>query len=85
VRRVHGPATDSLKKTMTTLTGDLLQLALDGIFDVIVHGCNCQFQMGKGIALSIKGIFPKAHAADRLTPRGNVSKFGTISGADHFC
>ncbi|TGR89566.1 phosphatase, partial [Mesorhizobium sp. M2E.F.Ca.ET.209.01.1.1] len=27
---------------MRTIRGDLLQLALDGAFDAIVHGCNCQ-------------------------------------------
>jgi O-acetyl-ADP-ribose deacetylase (regulator of RNase III) len=67
---------------MKTLTGDLLQLALDGIFDVIVHGCNCQCQMGKGIALSIKRIFPEAFAADQSTPKGDASKLGTVSVAE---
>ena len=67
---------------MKTLTGDLLQLALDGTFDVIVHGCNCQCQMGKGIALSIKRIFPEAFAADQSTPKGDASKLGTISVAE---
>jgi O-acetyl-ADP-ribose deacetylase (regulator of RNase III) len=67
---------------MKTLTGDLLQLALDGTFDVIIHGCNCQCQMGKGIALSIKRIFPEAFAADQSTSKGDVSKLGTISVAE---
>ncbi|CUI06292.1 macro domain-containing protein [Massilia antarctica] len=67
---------------MKTLSGDLLQLALDGTFDVIVHGCNCQCQMGKGIALSIKRMFPEAFAADQSTPKGDVSKLGTISVAE---
>lgn len=67
---------------MKTLTGDLLQLALDGRFDVIVHGCNCQCQMGKGIALSIKRLFPEAFAADQATPKGDAGKLGTISVAE---
>jgi len=29
---------------MHTLSGDLLQLALEGRFDVIIHGCNCHCQ-----------------------------------------
>ncbi|PMU98153.1 phosphatase, partial [Pseudomonas sp. GP01-A4] len=28
--------------------GDLLHLARQGDFDVIIHGCNCQCAMGKG-------------------------------------
>jgi len=46
---------------MNVIPGDLLRLALDGRFDVIVHGCNCQCAMGKGIALSIKQQFPEAY------------------------
>ncbi|NHZ99221.1 macro domain-containing protein [Massilia sp. CCM 8734] len=67
---------------MKTLTGDLLQLALDGAFDVIVHGCNCQCQMGKGIALSIKRLFPEAFAADQASAKGDMAKLGTISVAE---
>jgi O-acetyl-ADP-ribose deacetylase (regulator of RNase III) len=67
---------------MRTLHGDLLQLALDGRFDVIVHGCNCQCQMGRGIALSIKQRFPEAYAADCATPKGDPAKLGTISIAE---
>jgi len=28
---------------------------------VLVHGCNCQGQMGSGVALLIRQIYPKAH------------------------
>jgi O-acetyl-ADP-ribose deacetylase (regulator of RNase III) len=44
---------------MKTVVGDLIQLALNGEFDVIIHGCNCQCVMGKGIALSVKKYSPK--------------------------
>ncbi|MCT8176347.1 macro domain-containing protein [Variovorax sp. CY25R-8] len=67
---------------MKTVTGDLLQFALDGKFDVIVHGCNCQCQMGKGIALSIKQRFPEAYAADCRTTKGDERKLGTFSEAE---
>jgi len=67
---------------MKTVTGDLLQLAMDGEFDVIIHGCNCQCQMGKGIALSIKQQFPEAYAADCLTAKGDEKKLGTFSAAE---
>lgn len=66
---------------MKTILGDLLTFALDGKFDVILHGCNCQCQMGKGIALSIKKQFPEAYAADCMTPKGDAAKLGTISVA----
>lgn len=67
---------------MNTVSGDLLQLAVDGHFDVIIHGCNCQCQMGKGIALAIKRRFPEAYAADCRTAKGDVAKLGTISVAE---
>lgn len=67
---------------MRTIGGDLLQLALDGKFDAIVQGCNCQCVMGKGIALSIKQRFPEAYAADLATVKGDRSKLGTISVAE---
>lgn len=66
---------------MNTISGDLIQLAIDGQFDVIVHGCNCQCQMGKGIALSIKREFPEAYAADCETVKGDAKKLGTVSVA----
>ena len=67
---------------MTIISGDLLQYALDGRFDVIVHGCNCQRAMGKGIALSIKNQFPEAYEADLRTPKADPAKLGTFSVAN---
>jgi O-acetyl-ADP-ribose deacetylase (regulator of RNase III) len=67
---------------MKSVKGDLIQLALKGEFDVIVHGCNCQCVMGKGIALTIKRQFPQAYAADRATAPGFREKLGTISSAE---
>jgi len=51
---------------MKTVDGDLIKLALEGEFDVIVHGCNCQNRMGAGIALQIKRTFPDAFAQDKF-------------------
>jgi O-acetyl-ADP-ribose deacetylase (regulator of RNase III) len=67
---------------MNVIQGDLLALAMDGRFDVIVHGCNCMVQMGKGIAKSIKQQFPEAYEADRQTMPRDRAKLGTISTAD---
>ena len=67
--------------TMRKVRGDLIDLAMKGDFDVIIHGCNCLNAMGAGIALTIKKVFPEAYAADCKTPRGDKSKLGTISSA----
>ena len=66
---------------MRVIEGDLLELALAGEFDVIVHGCNCHCTMGAGIAKSIKARFREAYAADLATPKGDRNKLGTISFA----
>jgi O-acetyl-ADP-ribose deacetylase (regulator of RNase III) len=66
---------------MRIVRGDLLDLARRGEFDVIIHGCNCQCLMGKGIALSIKRQFPPAHAADLATEKGSAAKLGSYSSA----
>lgn len=49
---------------MKIIKGDLIQLAKDGKFDAICHGCNCQKTMGAGIALQIKNNFKTAWNAD---------------------
>lgn len=67
-------------RTVKTVTGNLIQLAQQGRFDVIIHGCNCMHTMGAGIALQIKRTFPDAYNADLQTPLG-ASKLGTISFA----
>ena len=61
--------------------GDLLDLTEQGHFDVIVHGCNCQNRMGKGIALSIKTRFPEAYVADHRTTKSDRNKLGSFSQA----
>lgn len=67
---------------MRVIEGDLLELALAGEFDVIVHGCNCHCTMGAGIAKLIKARFPEAYAADLATEKGDRMKLGTISFAE---
>jgi O-acetyl-ADP-ribose deacetylase (regulator of RNase III) len=66
---------------MKTVRGDLIALAIDGEFDVIIHGCNCQCVMGAGIAKAIKSTFPEAFDADQQTQKGDRSKMGEISFA----
>ena len=67
---------------MNIVKGNLINLALDGQFDVIIHGCNCFYNMGAGLAKSIKAEFPEAYAADRATAKGDKRKLGTFSHAD---
>lgn len=50
---------------MQTITGNLLGLADQGVFDVIVHGCNTKGVMGAGIARQIAERYPEALVADR--------------------
>lgn len=66
---------------MHIVHGDLLSLARQGRFDVIVHGCNCMGSMGAGIALAIATQFPQALAADLATAKGDRRKLGTYSAA----
>ncbi|MCH2045744.1 MAG: macro domain-containing protein [Saprospiraceae bacterium] len=67
---------------MKTVKGDLVKLALEGKFDLIVHGCNCFCTMGAGIAKTIKQKFPAAYQADLATAKGDQSKLGTASWAE---
>lgn len=66
---------------MKKVKGDLLQLAQDGQFDVIIHGCNCFCDMGAGIAKTIRSTFPQAYKADCATTVGDQEKLGTITQA----
>ena len=57
--------------------GDLIELAKEGKFDVIAHGCNCMSTMGAGIAPQMA----KAFGCDRfdMERRGrNINKLGNI-------
>lgn len=64
-----------------TIKGDLIKLAKQGEFDVIVHGCNCFCTMGKGIALQIKREFPEAYECDKASGKGDFEKLGTFETA----
>jgi len=66
---------------MKIIEGDLLDLAENGQFDVIVHGCNCFHTMKSGIAGEITKRYPEVLVADKTTPYGVRSKLGSISVA----
>ena len=66
---------------MKEIKGDLIDLAYEGNFDAIVHGCNCFCTMGSGIAKQIKNDFPEAYEADCKTKRGDIMKLGSFTRA----
>ena len=59
--------------------GNLLNLAEEGRFNIIIHGCNCFNTMGSGIAREIRERFPEAAMIDSMTESGDRSKLGTIT------
>jgi O-acetyl-ADP-ribose deacetylase (regulator of RNase III) len=64
---------------MRNIYGDLIELAKQGHFDVVTHGCNCFCTMGAGIAPQMA----RAFGCDRFPMedpkyRGDINKLGTI-------
>ena len=68
---------------MIVVSGNLITLADNGEFDIIVHGCNCMNVMGSGIAVAIRNKWPEAFYADQNfgTP-GDYCKLGNFSSAE---
>ena len=64
---------------MKTIKGDLIKLAEEGKFDIIVHGCNCFHAMGAGIARQLADRYPIVEETDRQTVFGDRDKLGTSS------
>ena len=73
--------------------GNLIDMAEEGLFDVLVHGCNCQNTMGSGIAKEIRERYPEAYDADTLATKqwknpvaklGNFSTYATIGKGKPF-
>jgi O-acetyl-ADP-ribose deacetylase (regulator of RNase III) len=66
---------------MKIIKGDLIKLAEQGEFDVIVHGCNCFHAMGGGIAKQLADRYPIVEEADKQTEFGDRDKLGSYSKA----
>lgn len=75
------------------IKGNLIDLAEQGEFDVIVHGCNCLNTMGSGIAAEIRTRYPGAYDADTLATQqwqnpiaklGNFSTYSTVGKGNPF-
>jgi O-acetyl-ADP-ribose deacetylase (regulator of RNase III) len=67
--------------------GNLIDLAEQGEFDVIVHGCNCLNTMGSGIAAEIRQRYPEAYEADTIYSKFTqpIMKLGSWSSTDVMC
>lgn len=66
---------------MEVLSGNLLDMAEQGKFNLIVHGCNCFHTMRSGIAKEISSRYPEAQRADFDTKYGSKDKLGDFSYA----
>lgn len=60
---------------------NLIQMAVEGEVDVLVHGCNCFCTMDAGFAKALVKVFPEALAVDMQTMVGDRSKLGQASVA----
>lgn len=60
--------------------GNLIDMAEQGMFDVIVHGCNCQNTMGSGIAKELRARYPGAYWADEIAYRDAFNGDGWFEG-----
>lgn len=73
--------------------GNLIDMAEAGLFDIIVHGCNCQNVMGSGIAKEIRERIPSAWNSDCEATKkfptpalklGNFSVGARFHSREHF-
>ena len=62
---------------MKIVEGNLLDMAVNGDFDVIIHGCNCFCNMGAGIALQIMERRARLFGLDAPTKVANTDPTGT--------
>jgi O-acetyl-ADP-ribose deacetylase (regulator of RNase III) len=61
------------------IEGDLIKLAKEANFDVIVHGCNCMSTMGAGIAPQMAKAFGvDEYPLESFTRKGDINKLGQI-------
>ena len=66
---------------MKIIKDNIISLAEEGRFDVIIHGCNCFNNMNEGLAREFKAHFPEVYLADQKTGCGDRSKLGDFSYA----
>ena len=64
---------------MKTIHGDIFEYMDQGLFDVVIHGCNCFNTMGNGIAKQFKTKYPEVYHTDLKTIKGDKTKLGNYS------
>ena len=64
---------------MKTIKGDLIKLAEEGMFDMIVHGANCFHCMNAGLAKQLATKYPQVLEADKKTKYGDPEKLGSYT------
>jgi len=64
---------------MKIIKGDLIKLAEQGEFTMIVHGANCFHTMGGGIAGQLAIKYPQVLEADKKTTYADREKLGKCS------
>lgn len=64
---------------MKEIEGDLIKLAREGQFNLIIQGCNCFNRMGKGLAKQVALEIPDAVRVDNLTIPGDINKLGNFT------
>lgn len=57
MRQINEQIKAAIKVNYDEIEGDLIQLAKEGRFNVITHGCNCLSNMGAGIAPQMAKAF----------------------------
>ena len=71
---------------ITEVKADILDLVEaipnDTGLNVFIHQCNCQVNMGSGIAKAIANHYPMVYDADKRTKSGDRSKMGNYSYAN---
>lgn len=63
------------------IKGNLLDLAENGHFDIVIQSCNCFNILGAGIAKQIADRYPSVVLADNTTSRGDIKKLGQFTVA----
>lgn len=66
---------------MNEVNGNIIDIAEEGGYDIVLHNCNCQNTMGSGVAKEIAKHWPEVYKADCNTVKGDFSKLGTYSKA----
>jgi len=68
---------ENFKGFENTVKGNLIESAMMGEVDILIHGLSCQNTQGSGFAKELFKAFPEAYEADQKTKKGDRKKLGT--------